>query len=139
RLLGTQAMKTNLVLFAAVVAPMLAADFPHSVAIRGCTQEDAPALELYVTQQPYNGRGEPDKADLHIEIAWGDWSKMVGRDLDLVSLSRRGAEKQKHVVRAEHVVERAEPSWLKGTLRLNSVEVDHQIEGSYFFTDDAGN
>jgi hypothetical protein len=134
-------MTVRAVPYLAILGSMLAgnlaaqAGFPHATAIRGCTQEDGQALELYLTQTAYDGRGEPPKPYLRIEIAWGDWSKLTGRDLALVPLSRRGEDAQKHVVRAELHNLRGGPVWLAGTLHLNGVRVDRGVTGSFQFTD----
>jgi hypothetical protein len=43
--------------------------FPYAFATRGCTQEDAPALEIYFTEAPFKGDGTPAPPYLRIEIA----------------------------------------------------------------------
>lgn len=133
-------MNTKLILSAVFLGPLLIgnsvyAEFLNALAVRGSTQEDAPALELYLTQEAYDGHGEPSKPYLHIEVAWGDWDRLVGKDLELIPLSRHNGDAQKHVVRAELGRERSEPVWLTGTLRLKDVEVDRLVEGSYSFVD----
>src|SRR4051812_15926247 len=43
--------------------------FPHAFAKRGCTQEDAPALEIYLTKTALNGAGEPSPPYIRVEIS----------------------------------------------------------------------
>jgi hypothetical protein len=121
-------------LAAAVVLPISgdSAAFPHALARRGCTQEDAPALEVLLTRTPYDGKDEPPKPYLHIEIEWGDFSRLAGKELELIPLSRHGVDPKKLIVRAGLVADGA-PVWLSGTLCLKRVEIDKQVEGSYRF------
>jgi hypothetical protein len=116
-----------------LVAEAAPTDFPHAVALRGCTQEDAPALEVYLTREPYGGHAVPGTPYLRVEIAWGDWQQLVGSDLVLVPLSRQGLAPQQPIARAELHLEQGASVWLRGTLRLTRVEVEQQVEGSYDF------
>jgi len=111
----------------------------HAVARRGCTQEDAPALELYLSRASYDGSptAEPTEPYLRVEVAWGAWTRPGGESLRLVPLDRR-AERQAPVVRAEWHAGRAAPVWLHGTLRLRRVEVGRRVVGSYAFEGPAG-
>lgn len=113
--------------------------FSHAVAVRGCTQEDAPALEIYLTQRPFDGQGMPPKPYLHIEVAGTDWQPLVGRPLKLIPLSREGVDPQTTIVRAE--LDRGERSaqiFLAGTLRIKSAQPDRPVEGHYDFGTHAG-
>ncbi|MGA2270371.1 MAG: hypothetical protein ABSH44_18005 [Bryobacteraceae bacterium] len=130
------AQKGTLALLAVTVALPMVGDsvtFPHALARRGCTQEDAPALELFLTREAFDGKNEPRKPYLHMEIAWGDFSKLVGKDLDLIPLNRNESDRSKPLVRAEVASEQGAPVWLSGQLRLSRVEVDKRVEGSYQF------
>jgi hypothetical protein len=109
------------------------AAFPHGLARRGCTQEDIPALEVYLTRESFDGKHEPRKPYLHIEMAWGEFSKLVGRDLDLIPLKREESHRALPLVRAELAGAQGSPVWLSGQLRLTRVEVDKAVEGSYRF------
>jgi len=95
-------------------------------------QTDARALEVYLTQEPYNGEASPPRPYIRMEIEWSDWKNVVGKDLKLVY--RRGPDTQTPIVRAELNLERQKRIWLRGTLRLKKVEVNKQVEGSYEFT-----
>ena len=100
-------------------------------------QNDAPALEIYLTHEAYSGEALPLKPYLRIEIAWSDWGKLVGKDLKLAQFSRRKLDPQTPIVNASLNFwldsERRAPVWLQGTLRLKNVEVNKQVEGSYEF------
>jgi hypothetical protein len=110
-----------------------ATEYTYALASRGCMQTDARALEVYLTQKPFSGEVSPSMPYIRIEIEWSDWENVVGKGLKLVQLSQRGPDPQMPTVRAELYLERQEPVWLRGTLRLKKVEVNKQVEGSYDF------
>jgi hypothetical protein len=99
--------------------------------MRGCTQEDAPALEVYLSERPFSGNGEPAEPYLRIEVGGADWNRLTGRSLELIPLSRRGVDPSKPVVRAELDLQRGSPIWLSGSLLLSRAELDRPVEGSY--------
>lgn len=107
--------------------------YPHAHARRGCTQEDAPALEIYLTPQRTEGPGQPAPPYVHIEVAWTDWDAAASTRLELVPLSRHGVDPRKPIVRAELVREAGESIWLRGTLQLRSVDVGRRVDGTYRF------
>jgi len=111
--------------------------FTDAVAFHGETQEDAPAVEIYLTCTPHAKVIEPVRPYLHIEVAGRNWDALIGKDIELVPLSRHGLDPSKPIVRAEVALEREKPTWLKGTLRLKKVEVGQRVEGSYDFMDAA--
>jgi hypothetical protein len=110
-----------------------ATEYAHALASRGCLQNDSPALEIYLTQEPYSGEAAPLKPYLRVEIAWDDWGKLVGKNLKLAQFSRRELEAQTPIVHASLNLERRTPIWLQGTLHLKKIEVNKQVEGSYEF------
>jgi hypothetical protein len=109
--------------------------FTNAVAFHGETQEDAPALEIYLTRVPHPDITEPARPYLHIEVAGRNWDALIGKDIELVPLSRHDMDPSKPIVRAELNLERQKPTWLKGTLRLKKVEVGQRVEGTYDFID----
>jgi len=111
-----------------------ATEYTYALASRGCMQTDARALEVYLSQKPYSGEAAAPMPYIRIEIEWSDWENVVGKDLKLAQLSRRGPDPHMPTVRAELDLERQERIWLRGTLRLKKVEVNKQVEGSYEFT-----
>jgi len=128
--------KGTLVMMAMAMAlPMIgdSAAFPNALARRGCTQEDMPAIELFLTRESFDGNAEPRKPYLHVEVAWGDFTRLTGRDLELVPLKREEKHRSLPLVRAELAGEQGSPVWLSGQLRLTHVEVDKRVEGSYRF------
>ncbi len=84
----------------ASAAPPQPPEFRHAVARRGCTQEDARALEVYLTRARYEGEGEPAPPYARMEIAWDAWARAGGEALEFVPLARRGADRRKPTVRA---------------------------------------
>jgi hypothetical protein len=124
------------VLSVLLVAAMFGADagtqFAHAVAMRGCTQEDIPALEVYLTPSAYDGRQQPPKPHIRIEIERAEWDQLVGKDLELAPLSRQGLQRQV-LARAELNAEEGPPIWLQGKVRLQTVKLDELVEGSYEF------
>ena len=136
-------MKSLLILITLIVGLRLSTSsilvtFPHAVALRGCTQEDAPALELYLTPGIYSGQGEPHKPYLHIELAGSNWEKLRGRDLDLLPLSRQGIDTKKPIVRADLNLEEQSPVWLRGSLHLEVIDVGRKVVGAYKFVEAEG-
>jgi hypothetical protein len=118
-----------------VAAPQDTAGFRHAVARRGCTQEDAPALEVYLGRTRHEGAGEPAAPYLRLEAEWGVWERAGagGRALELLPLARRDADRRKPIVRAalHEAGSTGEPAWLRGTVRLRRVRVGRGVEGSY--------
>src|SRR5438552_851903 len=104
-----------------VLANNAADTFTNAVAFHGETQEDAPALEIYLTRVPHGSVTEPVPPYLHIEVAGRNWDELIGKDIELVPLSRHGLDPSKPIVRAEISLEGEKSTWLKGTLRLNKV------------------
>jgi hypothetical protein len=110
-----------------------ATEYTYALAFRGCMQEDARALEVYLTQKPYSGEASAPTPLFRIEIKWSNWENVVGKDLKLVQVSQRGPDPQLPTARAALYFEGQNPVWLRGALRLKKVEVNKQVEGSYEF------
>jgi hypothetical protein len=49
-----------------------ATEYTYALAFRGCMQEDARALEVYLTQEPYSGEASPPMPYIRIEVEWSD-------------------------------------------------------------------
>jgi hypothetical protein len=111
-----------------------ATEYTYALASRGCMQTDARALEIYLTQKPYNGEASAPMPYIRIEIEWSDWENVVGKELKLAQVSRPKPDPHMPTVAAELNPERQERIWLRGTLLLKKVEVNKQVEGSYEFT-----
>src|SRR5262245_33375072 len=94
----------------AIVAALAVADssqttrasdgYSYAVARRGCTQEDAPAMEIYLTRTQFDGQGLPPTPYVRIEVAWSDWVRLIDTQLPLIPLSRQGLDPKLQVVRA---------------------------------------
>src|ERR1700704_6146843 len=62
--------------------------FLHASAMRGCTQEDAPALEIYLTRSPFAGTGDPSPPYIHIEISASPQETIAPITLTLIQMRR---------------------------------------------------
>jgi hypothetical protein len=110
-----------------------ATEYTYALASRGCMENDARALVVHLTQEPYSGEAFPPIPYIHIEVEWSDWGHLIGKDLKLAQLSRRRPGPQTPTVCAALNLERQERVWLSGRLRLKKVEVNQQVEGYYEF------
>src|ERR1700759_4464218 len=82
--------------------PMVRADepkpdqrFPYAFATRGCTQEDAPALEIYFTEAQFKGDGTPAPPYLRIEIASRVNETIAPLSAELMPLRRAPARQRR--------------------------------------------
>ena len=103
----------------------------HAVARRGCTQEDLPAVEIFLSHARWDGSAatEPPAPYLRLEVAWGAWSRAGGRPLALIPLRRHAEDSL--VVRGAWHVTTTTPVWLQGTVTLREVSVGHRVVGEY--------
>jgi len=111
--------------------------FPHAFAMRGCTQEDAPALEIYFTQTPFAGVGDPSPSYIRVEISSSPAERMEPASYSLTPV-RRDPTKPGRVVRAELVESPHTSKWLTGTLTLTEVKPGQRVSGHYAFTTQEG-
>jgi len=127
-------------LFAQACVPVVAARslggvsptrFPYALATRGCTQEDAPALEIILTEKRFTGRGEPTSPYLRLELAWDTPDKLANKRFNLMPLSPTRRELGAAIVRAEYHQARNRAVFLQGTLQLGRVAPGAGIDGSY--------
>lgn len=107
--------------------------FPHAYATRGCTQEDAPALEIYLTKTPYAGDGEPAAPYLRIEISSSPQEEITPSSLELIQL-RRNPAKRGRIARAQLVEPDREPVWLSGVIELKEAIPGARVAGRYDVT-----
>lgn len=107
--------------------------FPHAFAMRGCTQEDAPALEIYLTRAPYSGEGDPAAPYLRVEISSSPSETIAAGSFNLIQM-RRDPAKPGRVLRAELVESRQNPIWLSGTIVLNEAIPGGRVSGRYSFS-----
>jgi hypothetical protein len=114
-----------------VVAATPTVDFPEAVARRGCSQEDAPAVEVYLTRARFDRAGEPPRPYIRLEVAGRDQTALIGQPIDLAPLSRAGRDPAKPLARAEYYAEGTAHQWLQGSITLQRVEPDRLFEGSY--------
>jgi hypothetical protein len=96
--------------------------------MRGCTQEDAPALEIYLTRAPFDGRGEPPEPYIRVEIS-SSATETITRGTFRLSPLRRDPDAAGRVVRAELVEPGHDPIWLTGTIVLSKAAPGRRISG----------
>lgn len=129
-------MLTAMILATASPAPASGGDqrFLYSAAVRGCTQEDAPALELYFTVAPFDGAGEPTAPYLRVEVAAAPTEVLSGATLNLIPSLRRGAGQSGRIARAELVAVAHTETWLSGTVVLDQAKPGQDVAGHYDLT-----
>jgi hypothetical protein len=104
------------VLMTMVACAQAVQPWPHGVARPGCTQEDLAAVEVILTQQPWEGTGRPPSPSLRIEVA-GTRPGERAR----IEVATRRPEAGEHVfARAAWVPDdrRVRATWLTGTLQF---------------------
>jgi len=107
--------------------------FTHAFASRGCTQEDAPALEIYLTQSPSSAPREPQRPYIRFEISAGS-GDVIARGTYTLSRLRRDPGSAGRIVRAELSEVGAQPIWLSGSLTLDRAAPAKQTAGRYDLT-----
>lgn len=115
----------------------LGRNFPFAFAMRGCTQEDAPALEIYLTQVSFDGQGTPSAPYLRIEIGSLPTETIGPLSLQLMPL-RRDPAKPGRIVRAELMEAGHKSTWLSGTIALREATPGARVSGRYDFASPAG-
>jgi hypothetical protein len=111
--------------------------FPYAFATRGCTQEDAPALEIYFTEAPFKGDGTPAPPYLRIEIASRPNETIASLSVELTPL-RRDPTKPVRLVRAELTETEKKTTWLAGKIDLKEAVPGATVSGHFDFTSPAG-
>lgn len=101
--------------------------YPQVQAARGCTQEDAPAVEIYFFVRQ-TASGEPVEPFVRVEIS--------GRARDIIPPAkyrlmplRRNIEERRRIVRAELVEKRGSSVWLDGTIAIRADNPETGIAG----------
>jgi hypothetical protein len=118
-------------------AETLEQTFPHVFAMRGCTQEDAPALEIYLTQTPFAGAGDPAPPYIRIEISSPPDETIQSVSLKLIQV-RRDPARPGRIARAELVELGKDRVWLSGAITLDEAAPGRHVSGQYDFTTPAG-
>jgi hypothetical protein len=101
-----------------------------AVAQAGCTQEDLPAVEIFLAAAPWEGES-PSPPYVRIEAA--GLTPDAPTSLKLSPLRRDSSVRA--LARAELHEEREAPVWLTGRLWLNGASRDRAVEGHYRFCD----
>jgi len=102
----------------------------HVLAMRGCTQEDAPALEIYLTRAAYAGKGDPAAPYLRFEVASAASETLPAMTVSLVPLNR-DTRLPGRIARGQLVETGTTPLWLSGTLSLTTAVPGKTAAGSY--------
>jgi hypothetical protein len=104
--------------------------FSNAFAMRGCTQEDVPAMEIYLTQSPYTGVGRPSLPYIRIEISSSPEERIASVTLHLIQL-RRDPTNRSRIARAELVEFGHASTWLSGTVELSDATPGEKVVGRY--------
>ena len=105
--------------------------FSEASVRHGCSQEDAPAMEIYLTRVRFDGGSVPPRPFIRLEIAGRNQAAMLGKAIDLAPLSRAGRDPALPLARAEFHGEGSAHEWLRGKITLRSVEASRAVEGTY--------
>jgi len=100
----------------------------------GCTQEDIPAVEIFLTTRWWDGKDSPPIPYVRIEAA-GLTPGAPGA-LELSPLRRDPSRRT--LARAELHRDGGGPAWLSGSLRLGGVTAGRPVEGTYTFCVEPG-
>ena len=112
-------------------------EFQYPVARRGCTQEDAPALELVLTAKPFSGLGDPAPPYLHFEISSTPRETIRAGTYALMPL-RRDESKPIRIVRGALVQSNHDSDWLTGSITLDEVIPGQEVSGRYDVATNSG-
>ena len=102
----------------------------HAVVRRGCTEEDAPALEIFLTGALFDGVGDPQPPFIRIEIGASAGERLTAVTLALQPL-RRVAALNSRIARAEFVPDLGNRLRLSGTVTLDEVTPGSRARGRY--------
>jgi len=111
--------------------------FHHAIARRGCTQEDAPALEIYLTNTPFDGVGDPLPPYIRIEVSSSPEETLGPVSLTLIQI-RRDPTKPGRIARAQLVGVGNVNHWLVGNVTLTEAVPGGDVSGRYEFTTPTG-
>lgn len=109
----------------------MSVSFPYAFAMRGCTQEDAPALELYLVSTPPAGE-TPAPPFIRIEVSSRPSETFAAETFALVPLRRDPAHSGR-IVRGELRTDERTQQWLSGTLTFIPA-ASGQVAGFYDFS-----
>jgi len=107
--------------------------FQFAVARRGCTQEDAPAIEIFLSRSKYVGSKDPPPPPyIRIELSSTSVESISDVTVQLVPLSRETGSTGR-IARAELVDDEGRHQWLSGVLQIASLKPNEQVAGRYDF------
>lgn len=103
--------------------------FAHSIAGNGCTQEDIPGLEIFLTSAEWRGEPPAPAPYIRIEVA----RPRAGAPIDIELSPLKRDPKQRTLARAALHRDKAPTVWLSGSLHLQQDPATRSVEGSYSF------
>jgi hypothetical protein len=104
--------------------------FEHAYATRGCTQEDAPALEIYLINTALGKAKEPPRPYIRFELSSSATEPIPQGSFELSGLSR-DPKKMGRIVRGELAEPGRNSVWLSGSLTIEISETGKQVRGQY--------
>jgi hypothetical protein len=111
--------------------------FQYAFAMRGCTQEDAPALEIYLTETPFAGLGDPSRPYIRFEVITSRSEAIASVTITLIQM-RRDPTVPGPIARAELVQQGQGPIWLSGTIAVREAAPGRRVSGHYDVTTPTG-
>jgi hypothetical protein len=105
--------------------------FPQAAVRLGCTQEDTPAIEIYLTTERFAGRGAPSAPFIRLEIAGREFGALTGKAIALSPLRREVFDPAVPLARAAYKTNAALSEWLRGTVTLQRAGAGRPVEGTY--------
>lgn len=111
-------------------AGVTAPPFAHAIAGNGCTQEDIPGLEIFLTANDW--KGEKPATAPYIRIEMTRLRTELAVDVELSPLKRDPA--QRTLARAAlHAADKTSPTWLSGSMHVQQDVTTRFVRGSYSF------
>lgn len=123
------AASAALVALPAIGGCATSAVFPHSIAGYGCTQEDIPGIEIFLTGAEWRGQPPAPVPYIRIEVARPPAGAPI--DIELSPLKRDPAKRT--LARAALHTDKGPTTWLSGSLHLQQDPATRSVEGSYSF------
>ncbi len=119
-----------LVLFALVAcAGVSSPDFSRAIAANGCTQEDIPGMEIFLSETGATNRQPDGKPYIRIEVA----RARAGNPVDVKLSALYPDPAQPTLARATLHDGKGDWKWLSGSLKLRQTIPAGPVVGSYSF------
>jgi hypothetical protein len=106
--------------------------FAHSIAGNGCTQEDIPGVEIFLTADAWSGQAPAPVPYIRIEVARPHAGAPI--DIEMSPLKRDLAKAT--LARAALHRDKSPTVWLTGILHFQQDSASRSVAGSYSFCAD---